>query len=151
MGTRAHRPAILAGVATVAALGALACEGDPAGLETFQSCNVAAYAIGDTVTARLDADDCLLLYRGLRYGERVHYYGLDVLTTRTLTIRMDSDEIDPKLIIWNRATGEIAAEDDDSGTGLNARIIRSFAPGRYIIGASSFAADETGTYTLRSE
>jgi hypothetical protein len=151
MGIRACRPAILAGVATVAALGALACEGDPAGLDTFQFCHVADYAMGDAVTARLGADDCLLLYHGLRYGERVHYYGVDVLATRTITLRMDSDEIDPKLIIWSRGTGEILAEDDDSGPGLNARIIRSFGPGRYIIGASSFAADETGTYTLRSE
>jgi hypothetical protein len=151
MGMRAYRPAILAGVATAAALGALACEGDPAGLDTFQLCHVANYAIGDAVTARLDADDCLLLYRGLRYGERVHYYGVDVLATRTITIRMDSDEIDPKLIIWSRGTGEILAEDDDSGPGFNARITGSFGPGRYIIGASSFAADETGTYTLRSE
>jgi hypothetical protein len=151
MGMRAFRPATFAGVALFAALGALACEGDPAGLDTFQLCPVADYAIGYTVTARLDADDCLLLYRGLRYGERVHYYGLDVVTTRTVTIRMDSDEIDPKIIIWNRGTGEILAEDDDGGPGLNARIARSFAPGRYIIGASSFAADETGTYTLGSE
>lgn len=151
MGMHVHRPAILAGVATVAALGALACEGDPVGLDTFQSCDVADYALGATVTARLAAGDCLLLYRGLQYGEWVHYYGLDVLTSRTVTIRMDSDEIDPKLIIWSRGTGEILAEDDDGGPGLNARISHSFAPGRYIIGASSFAAGETGSYTFRSE
>jgi hypothetical protein len=151
MGMRAARAAVLATVVTGASLGALACDGDPAGLDTFQFCHVADYAVGDTVTARLEATDCLLLYRGLRYGEVVHYYGLDIPTTRTVSLRLDSDEIDPKLIIWSRGTGEILAEDDDSGPGLNARISRSFTPGRYIIGASSFAAGETGRYTLSSE
>jgi hypothetical protein len=150
MGMRATRAAVLATVVT-ASLGALACDGDPAGLDTFQFCHVADYAVGDTVTARLEATDCLLLYRGLRYGEVVHYYGFDIPTTRTVYFRLDSDEIDPKLIIWGRGTGEILAEDDDSGPGLNARISRSFPPGRYIIGASSFAAGETGSYTLTSE
>jgi hypothetical protein len=59
--------------------------------------------------------------------------------------------VDPKLIVWRRGTGEIVAEDDDGGPGLNARISRAFGTGRYVIGASTFAAGETGTYTLSSE
>jgi hypothetical protein len=150
MDTPSRRPALLAS-ATVVALGALACDGDPVGFDSFQSCDVADYAIGATVTAQFVATDCLLLYRGLRYGEVVHYYALDVVSPRTITIRMDSDEVDPKLIVWRRGTGEIVAEDDDGGPGLNARISRAFGTGRYVIGASTFAAGETGTYTLSSE
>lgn len=145
------RTARLAAIAILAILPVLACEGDPAGPTTFQSCDLADHVIGTSVSTRLDATDCLLTYRGLQYGEFVHYYAIDLSVPRDLTIRMHSDDLDPKLIVWRRATLEILAEDDDGGQGLNARISRSFAAGQYVIGASSFAAGETGTYTLSTQ
>jgi hypothetical protein len=144
-----HRAAVVIVAGHVLA----ACEPDPmgAGQDSFQFCEVIEYALGATVSAHLDATACPLIYRGLQYGEFVHYYTLEVGAARTITIRMSSDEIDPRLIVWHRSTGEIVAEDDDGGPGLNARILRSFEAGRYIIGGSSFAAGETGAYTLTSE
>lgn len=144
---RTARPAAIATLAIVL----LACEEDPAGPATFQSCDLAEHVIGATVSADLTATDCFLVYRGLQYGEFVHYYAIELPVPRNLTIRMESDELDPKLIVWRRATLQVVAEDDDGGQGLNARISRSFAAGQYVIGASSFAAGQTGGYTLSTD
>jgi hypothetical protein len=144
---RTSRPAAIAALA----FALLACEEDLAGPATFQSCDLAEHAIGTTVSAHLMATDCLLVYRGLQYGEFVHYYAIELLVPRNLTIRMDSDDFDPKLIVWRRGTLQVVAEDDDGGPGLNARISRSFAAGQYVIGASSFAAGQAGAYTLSTE
>jgi hypothetical protein len=118
--------------------------------ENFQNCSVAAYQLGSTVSGSLTTSDCLLVYYGNQWGEYVDYYGFSLSSSRSVTVNMTSTQVDAYLIIWNRATGAVVAEDDDGGTGTNARIITSLPAGNYVIGATSWDAGETGSYTLSS-
>jgi hypothetical protein len=118
--------------------------------ENFQNCGVAPYQLGSTVSGSLTSSDCLLNYQGFQGGEYVDFYGFSIGSSRAVTINMTSNQIDSYLIIWNRATGAIVAEDDDGSTGVNARINITLPAGSYVIGATSFDAGEIGPYTLSS-
>jgi hypothetical protein len=133
------------------ALALAACD-DGVGLDPdpFLNCPVLVYEIGATVNGTLTPSDCPLLYHGLADGRVVDFWGFTLGASRTVTIEMASVHMDSYLILWDRQSGRILAEDDDSGNGLTARITLPLSPGRYVIGATSFWPEEAGSYTLSS-
>jgi hypothetical protein len=128
-----------------------ACD-DGVGLDPdpFLNCPVLVYEIGATVEGTLTPSDCPLLYHGHADGRYVDYWGVTLAASRSVTVEMASVHMDSYLILWDRGSGRILAEDDDSGSGLTARITVSLSPGRYIIGATTFWPEEAGSYTLSS-
>jgi len=62
------------------------------------------------------------------------------------TIDMTAEDIDSYLRLY-RGNEEVAY-DDDGGSGMNARIEAELARGSYIIEASSYGNDETGSYQI---
>jgi hypothetical protein len=120
-------------------------------LQSFQNCAVAAYQLGTTVNGTLTTSDCRLTYQGSQFGEYVDQYGFTLESSRTVTVTMTSTQVDAYLIIWNRANGQIVDEDDDGAGGTNARIVRMLPAGNYVIGATTYDAGETGSYTLSSQ
>ena len=68
-----------------------------------------------------------------------------------VTILMESNDIDPYLILLG-PSGEFAAEDDDSGGNFNAAIdLRLPESGTYLLLANSYQAGESGTYQLAAQ
>ena len=68
-----------------------------------------------------------------------------------LVIIMESDELDPYLLLQGQ-DGAVVAQDDDGGSGSNARIdIRVPEGGQYLVIASSYGSSETGPYRIRIE
>jgi serine/threonine protein kinase len=79
---------------------------------------------------------------------RAKSYSVPLIAGKTYTIDMTSTDFDSYLRI-EKARGESLAVDDDSGGGLNARIV--FTPtmgGLHTIIATSFNAGAEGTFTL---
>jgi hypothetical protein len=66
----------------------------------------------------------------------------------TYTIDLASDDFDSYLLLLDR-NGNILAEDDDSGGGLDARIVyRPRVSGTYQIVVTTYRAGERGAYSL---
>ncbi len=64
-------------------------------------------------------------------------------------IELRSQDFDAYLLLLGVDRSDFQVQDDDSGGGLNARIVATLpADGRYIILANSFAGGETGNYEL---
>ena len=97
---------------------------------------------GQTVDGALDADDCLS--PGGAYQES---WELVLANDTTARIDLESDAFDAYLVLKD-SVGNILADDDDGGDGLNSRIDRTLTAGTYEIVVSSFAAGQTGTYQL---
>lgn len=85
-------------------------------------------------------------YRAGAY-EEVH--GVRLVAGQTYVIDLMSNQFDPYLYLEN-SQGRILMEDDDSGKGLNSRLI--FTPtrsGTYRMVITSFGSQQTGNFTLR--
>jgi len=93
----------------------------------------------ESVTGPVDPDDDTFL----------DAYELNVGAGRR-TMSMTSSEVDAFLTIAD-FDGTVLAEDDDGGSGLNARMTIQLEAGSYIVVASSFEAGEVGAYTLSVE
>jgi uncharacterized protein (TIGR03437 family) len=104
-------------------------------------------AIGQTINGTLTSTAPRSVGRPCCFADT---YQFSVAATQTLTITMSSQVMDSYLQVLD-ASGTVIASDDDSGGVLNARIVRSFAPGTYRIEATTAANDQTGAYTLRLE
>lgn len=128
-----------------------ACDDSVTGVDasSFQGCAVTAYQIGSTVSGTLTTSDCRLRIGNQVGDEFVKYYAFNLGSSRSVTIDMTSNEVDAFLILFNRA-GDVVAFDDDGGVGLNARIVTSLSAGNYVIAATTFWDDETGSFTLSS-
>jgi hypothetical protein len=108
-----------------------------------------AIAIGQTITGSLAATDPQSPYRP---GRHANCFTLTAAGGDSAIISMNSPAIDAFLYLISPAN-EVLTSDDDSGGGTNARIpsLGSFvfpAAGIYTIEATSYAAGETGGYTL---
>ncbi len=76
-------------------------------------------------------------------------YPLVLAPGQTLMVEMVSTEFDPVLEVWNDQ-GTVVAADDDSGLDVNAYLaLRTLAGGAYTIQATSFGAEQTGSYEVR--
>ena len=84
-------------------------------------------------------------------GEYALYYGFTLDEAAEVTMEMASPDVDSWLALRRGAPPggvEPLEEDDDGGTGVDARIERSLAPGSYTIEATTYSGGETGDFTL---
>lgn len=102
-------------------------------------------APGDTVTEALSTTDCA--FPDGRYGD---LWTMRLDSSLTVTVRLESDKIDPYLVLADSA-GSVIAEDDDSGTGFNAALTIELAAGSYQVWATSYTAGDVGAYELSLE
>ncbi|HUF28717.1 MAG TPA: Ig-like domain-containing protein [Gemmatimonadaceae bacterium] len=103
---------------------------------------VGTLAVGQLVPGTLSSDDCLL--NGVSFADP---WLLVVPATATLRIDLTSQDFDAFLWVTDRSGGMIAG-DDDGGEVLNARVVHTFAPGEYLILATSYWPGSTGSYQL---
>ena len=102
---------------------------------------------GRTVTGDLQQGD------GVRWAGGEHYdeWTYSAAAGQRVVITMDSEDVDPYLVVL-RDDGTEVASDDDGGASNNARVeFRAPATGQYTIIATSVFSGETGRYTLRVE
>ena len=112
--------------------------------DPFMGCSVARIGANSTQAGTLTTSDCFL------EESYVDFYELDLGSTTSLTIDAMSDEFDTILVVLDRDSGNEIAFDDDSGAGLNSRIIATFSPGTYIIAVAGYSDSDLGTYTVQT-
>lgn len=108
------------------------------------SCPVRLVDIGESLPGTLSAFDCLMQDGSATYAD---YYELRVYSTTWVDVWMDSDQVDPYLVLYDEYDN-ILAEDDDSLGNLGAWIQIKLDPGIYYIAATSFDEGETGSYLI---
>ncbi|MBC8087947.1 MAG: Ig-like domain-containing protein [Phycisphaerae bacterium] len=107
-------------------------------------CNVVrTLAVGQTFTGSLTNADCKFTSDNTAF----QLFAFTVATTTALEIEMSSGAVDPYLLVVD-ADDNVVAEDDDSGPGSGARVLRLFAPGTYFIVANTYDDNQFGAYTL---
>lgn len=98
---------------------------------------------GATVSGSLSASDAV--------RDNGSHYDTWTVTARAgqrLAIIMESDQLDAYLLLEGQ-DGAVVAQDDDGGSGSNARIdYRVPEAGQYRVIASSYGSSETGTYRI---
>ena len=103
---------------------------------------IRALAIGQTFSGALAAADCRLTD-----NTAVQKFTFTLATETVLEIEMSSSAVDAYLLVADGADNFVV-EDDDGGTGSDARILRSFAPGKYTVYANAYYANSYGGYQL---
>lgn len=106
----------------------------------------ATILLGQVMSGTLSSSDATL-------GDGSYYkeYRFDAMQGDRLVISLDSDDFDPYLILGrlNGGSFDQVASDDDSGSGVNARIeYEVTASGTYVIRANSWQEGSTGRFTL---
>lgn len=136
----------VAGALLALSVGAAACRQDSTGPDDdiLERCAARApLAVPDTVTATLTESDCVL-----GDGSLADVYELTVTAAQADSILLRSDDFDAFLWILD-AEGEVLETNDEfETTSLDARVVRSFAPGTYYVVANAFDDGETGDYVL---
>lgn len=98
--------------------------------------------IGQTFTGALAAADCRL-----SDNSAIQSFTFTLATETVLEIEMTSTAVDAYLFVADNA-GNTVVEDDDGGTGTNARVLRSFPAGKYFVFANAYNANSFGAYQL---
>lgn len=98
--------------------------------------------MGQTLSGTLSNADCRLSDQTVLQAFR-----LSLNAAETLEIQMTSNAIDSYLFVTDEQ-GKVLAEDDDGGSGSNARVLRSFAPGVYFILANTFEPNTYGSFQV---
>lgn len=80
-------------------------------------------------------------------GSYVDRYRIEVNSTRNVRIDMTSAVFDSFLILLT-ADEDFVAQDDDSGTDLNARLEENLSAGCYIVLANGYDETDLGSYTV---
>jgi len=119
-------------------------------LRTLDPCGYAlVYSLGDTVSGALAQTDCRIFN-----GSIFYFYDFYKVTLpagqQSIRINELSTQIDPYVEFY-RSTGEFLGFDDDIQQGLiqtSQFDVILGSGGSYIIGATSFDADTTGSYKL---
>jgi hypothetical protein len=99
-------------------------------------------AVGQTVSGSLSETDCFFLHGGAADGFR-----LDLPVGQGLQVDLTSASFDALLVVTD-PNMNILYWDDDSGDGTNARILRRFPAGEYIVWAIGYDPSATGAYQL---
>jgi len=134
--------AVAAGSATITAT-AEGRSGTAAITVVTNACNTLRnMTVGQTFNGTLTAADC-------KFSDNTafHAYTFTVTATRALEIEMSSAAVDPYLLVID-ANQTVVAEDDDSGPGSGARVLRLFAPGTYLVLANTYDANTFGAYSI---
>ena len=101
---------------------------------------------GATVAENLSASDAVR-----DNGSPYDTWTVTARAGQRLVIIMESDQLDAYLLLEGQ-DGAVVAQDDDGGSGSNARIdFRVPQAGQYRVIASSYGSSETGTYRIRIE
>jgi uncharacterized protein YjdB len=97
---------------------------------------------GQTADGVMSNSDCKL-------GDNtpIQRYRFTLAQRTKVEIVMSSATVDPYLFLFDDK-GTVLEEDDDGGTGLNARIMRTLAAGTYEVGANVFAGNSFGAFQL---
>jgi len=98
--------------------------------------------VGQILPGNLSTTDCRL-----SDGSFADVYRLTISTTTQVQIDLTSAAFDAFLLLQD-ANRAVLAMDDDGGGGLNARLVRTLAPGTYYVLANSFSPGATGAYML---
>lgn len=102
------------------------------------------YTLRTALNGTLATGDCRL-----STGELIDFYQTGSASGLVEEFLLTSTAIDAYLVLYDAAGRALAF--DDNGAGGNNSSIRVIAPaGQYILGASSFAAGQTGAYELSS-
>jgi uncharacterized protein YjdB len=104
--------------------------------------------VGQTLQRTFAPGDCSVSDGGgpVRFFQR---FLLEVTSQQALQLDMTSTAVDAYLILQNAADGAVLAENDDVEQGnTNARLAGTFAPGTFIVNATTFRTGETGPFQL---
>jgi serine protease Do len=104
---------------------------------------ITALPLGQPTNGRLALGDCEFSVD----ESYVDVYEFTLTTAGTVQIDMGSTELDTYLGLFD-ATGPFIAEDDNSGGGTNAQIVRQLNAGRYRVWANTTTGATSGAYTL---
>ena len=99
--------------------------------------------VGSTITDTLTTTACKL-----SDGSYIKRFGFTVTASTPVRIDLTSTQFDPYLFVQQAGSATKLAEDDDSGPGLNAEVLQVFAPGDYVLTATSATAGEVGLFDL---
>ena len=101
---------------------------------------------GATASGSLRASDAVR-----ENGAHYDIWTVTASAGQRLVVVMESDEVDAYLLLEGQDAA-VVAQDDDGGSGSNARIdMRVREAGQYRVIASSYGSSETGTYRIRIE
>ncbi len=101
---------------------------------------------GQVIQERLSRNDPTL-----PDGSHYKLYDFVAEAGKTIVIEMSSRDLDPYLVLVD-PQGEQVAEDDDSGTGSDARLTYTFpTDGVYTLYANSYEVGEAGSFTLKAQ
>jgi hypothetical protein len=107
-------------------------------------CNqVHGYSVGSTVNGSLSPGDC-----SANDGSAVDYYRFRIGSYRTVQVEMDSNQMDPYVVILD-SNGDLVRDETDGGQGYSV-VEANLSPGTYYIAASSYQSQELGSYRLTS-
>ncbi|MGH9843863.1 MAG: immunoglobulin domain-containing protein, partial [Blastocatellia bacterium] len=110
---------------------------------------IAPIEIAQSVTGQLSTTDCRLSID----NSFVDFYSFSGTAGQQIAINLNSSAFNAFLLLYD-PDGNLIASDDNGGGGTNARIPAGSgfftlpATGTYLVGANSFAAGQTGAYTL---
>ena len=120
--------------------------------DTDADCSRSMGLLGRRTYTRRDALDGSCSTEHYPAGEHALYYGFTLDEAATVTLEMTSVDVDSWLALRSGSPPGVVVpleEDDDGGTGLDARIERPLVPGSYTIEATTLDPGETGDFTLR--
>ncbi len=104
---------------------------------------VTALTFGQRVDGRLSLGDCELSLD----DSYVDVYEITLPAAATVQVDMVSAEFDSYIGLFD-ATGLFLAEDDNSGGGKNAQIVRQLAAGKYRVWANTITGATSGSYSV---
>jgi hypothetical protein len=114
-------------------------------LEEIEICTAApALALGSPVQGTLAGGDCQYDPWADRYADA---YLLTLDAPTRVQFDLTSGSFDAILFV-TRLDGSLVGQDDDSGDGLNSRLVVDLPSGTYRVWASSYQRGLTGAYTL---
>jgi hypothetical protein len=105
-------------------------------------------ALEQTLSGTLEVGDCQLDDDSL-----IDFYSFQGTAGQAISISLNSNDFDTFLFLLD-ADGEVIAQDDDGGTGVNSRIpdfggaVTLPTTGTFFIGANAFDDEESGDYTV---
>jgi hypothetical protein len=140
--TGALRKVVLSGIA-IATLGAC----DSGSAVTPVACSESPLESGASASGTLSAADCTV------NGRYMQLYNVSVLPGEALLVDMMSADVDSYLRFMTTARVLLAENDDvpvDSGVARSpdSQLVVLAPPGQYLVGATTYAAGETGAYTV---
>ena len=108
-----------------------------------------------TLTVGTPVEGALLSGDARFAGAPIDYWALRLDQPARLTVRMSSAEIDPVLLVFG-PDGDVAAQafqatDPGPGVPETPSLVRAFAAGCNLIGATTYEVDDEGAYSLLVE